>query len=59
MEMQIRPISIREANEYVEKYHRHHSKKTGCRFAICVCDQGGCMGLLFVPILSHEMRMMV
>lgn len=30
----VRPISIKEANEYVERLHRHHGKKVGCRFAI-------------------------
>lgn len=30
----IRPISIREANEYVELHHRHHGRRVGCRFAI-------------------------
>lgn len=39
--MTVRPISIREANEYVEKYHRHHGKKVGCRFAIGIFEGGG------------------
>ena len=34
----VRPISIREANEYVEKLHRHHGKKVGCRFALGCYD---------------------
>lgn len=37
--MVIRPISIKQANEYVEQHHRHHGKKTGCRFAIA-CYEG-------------------
>lgn len=37
----VRPISIAAANEYVELNHRHHGKKTGCRFAICCIDVGG------------------
>ena len=36
--LEIRPISIAKANAYVEQYHRHHGKKTGCRFAIAVYD---------------------
>lgn len=36
--LKVRPISIRHANEFVELYHRHHGKKTGCRFAIACCD---------------------
>ena len=36
--LKVRPISIREANEYVEAYHRHHSAKVGCRFALACYD---------------------
>ena len=36
MNLEIRPISIARANAYVEEHHRHHGKKTGCRFAIGV-----------------------
>ena len=37
----VRPISIRAANEYVEAHHRHHGKKTGCRFAVACFDMRG------------------
>lgn len=43
--MEVRPISIREANEYVELYHRHHGKKVGCRFAIGVYEKGKLHGV--------------
>lgn len=36
--LEIRPISIPHANEYVEMHHRHHGKKNGCRFAISVYE---------------------
>jgi hypothetical protein len=32
--LEIRPISIAQANAYVQLLHRHHGKKVGCRFAI-------------------------
>lgn len=38
--LRIAPISIRDANAFVEEHHRHHGKKTGCRFAIS-CVSGG------------------
>ena len=38
--LEIRPISIRAANAFVEQNHRHHGVKTGCRFAIA-CYEGG------------------
>ena len=41
MSLEIRPISIAKANDFVEALHRHHGKKTGCRFAIAVFDGGG------------------
>lgn len=34
--MEIRPISISKANNYVEQKHRHHSKTQGGKFAISV-----------------------
>ena len=37
--MKIVPISIHNANIFVEKHHRHHGKKTGCRFAIGLVDE--------------------
>lgn len=36
--LEIRPISIAAANAFVEKVHRHHGSKTGCRFAIAVYE---------------------
>ena len=36
--MVVRPISIHEANVFVEQHHRHHGIKKGCRFAIAVYD---------------------
>lgn len=35
----VRPISIHDANVFVEQYHRHHGTKTGCRFAIAVYEE--------------------
>lgn len=32
--MKIIPITLKEANAFIEKYHRHHSTVRGCRFAI-------------------------
>ena len=36
--LKVRPISIHEANIFVERFHRHHGKKVGCKFAIAVYD---------------------
>lgn len=34
MGLQIRPITLKEANAYVEKNHRHHKATVGCKFSI-------------------------
>ncbi len=38
MGIKVRPISIHDANVFVEQHHRHHGAKNGCRFAIAVYD---------------------
>lgn len=35
--LEIRPISLKAANRYVEKYHRHHKATAGHKFSICAC----------------------
>lgn len=32
--MKTKPVFLKEANEYVKKYHRHSAPVVGCRFAI-------------------------
>lgn len=32
--MEIIPITLKVANSYVNKFHRHHNATTGCKFAI-------------------------
>jgi hypothetical protein len=39
--LNIVPITLREANDYVNKYHRHHGAVVGCKFAIGLQDKGG------------------
>lgn len=39
MSLELRPISLTEANNFVDKYHRHHSKTWGCKFALA-CYEG-------------------
>lgn len=31
---EIRPITLKTANEYVNRYHRHHNGTVGCKFAV-------------------------
>lgn len=39
--MQIIPLTLKTANEYVNKYHRHHNGTVGCKFSIGVINDNG------------------
>lgn len=41
MGLYIVPMTLREANSFVVKYHRHHGSVVGCKFAIGVKDGSG------------------
>lgn len=42
--MDIRPITLKQANEYVNTYHRHHNGTVGCKFAIGLFDGNEMVG---------------
>lgn len=42
--MEIRPITLKEASEYVNLYHRHHNATVGCKFAIGCFDNERMVG---------------
>lgn len=37
----VTPITLREANAYVARVHRHHGPTRGCLFCIAVADEAG------------------
>lgn len=39
-EYKIIPITLKQANEYVTAYHRHHGAVVGCKFSIGLQDNG-------------------
>lgn len=54
--MRIRPISLREANEWVATNHRHHGPSTGHKFSISVRDEADViLGVAIVgrPVARH------
>ncbi len=56
MALSIKPITLRAANEYVSKYHRHHKQTTGHKFSIsCVNDDGETCGVAICgrPVSRH------
>lgn len=36
--LQIRPITFKQASEYINKYHRHHRSTAGCKFCLSVFE---------------------
>ncbi len=47
----LHPITLREANAFVERWHRHHGPARGCKFCIAVADRkvgGRCCGVIIV-----------
>jgi hypothetical protein len=39
--LQVVPISLAEANAFVEQHHRHHGKVVGHKYSIAVADPSG------------------
>jgi hypothetical protein len=42
---EIRPLTLKEANAFVEKHHRHHGGTVGCKFSIGLFESGDLMGV--------------
>lgn len=41
MSLQIVPMTLREANEFVWQHHRTHDPVPGCKFCLAVADESG------------------
>lgn len=48
MTLELQPISLAEANEFVRKHHRHHGKVQGHKFSIAVNDGERVVGVVVV-----------
>ena len=55
--MRICPISIREANEYVAKWHRHNRPVRIARFAVAVRDESKICGVAIVTLPTARLLM--
>ena len=42
------PISLKEANVFVERYHRHHKPVTGHKFSLAAAVDGVIVGVAIV-----------
>lgn len=57
MRLTVVPVSLAEANAFVEAHHRHHRKVVGHKFSIGVVDESGEMrGIAIVgrPVSRHR-----
>lgn len=48
MKLQITPITLAEANAFIEHHHRHHGPVTGHKFSIAASDKIGVRGVVIV-----------
>lgn len=46
--MNIVPINLDEANEFVRRHHRHHKPVPGCKFSVAVEADGEIVGVAIV-----------
>jgi hypothetical protein len=46
--LELTPITLKEANAYVERLHRHHRPVPGAKFCIAVSDNEGVCGVVIV-----------
>ena len=44
--MKIRPCTLKQANEYVATFHRHHKPCTGHRFSLALFNEGHLIGVV-------------
>lgn len=51
----IAPCTLQEANDYVQKWHRHHGRVIGARFSLAVRDADRIRGVAIVgrPVARH------
>lgn len=54
--MEKMPISLREANSFVETHHRHHGPVVGHKFSIAAIKSGTVVGVVIVgrPVSRHR-----
>jgi hypothetical protein len=45
MTLQIVPVTLAQANEFIVQHHRHHGKVLGCRFCLGVAQDGQLVGV--------------
>ena len=46
--LELVPVTLREANGFVQQYHRHHKQVAGHKFSIGVAQDGKLVGVASV-----------
>ena len=46
--MNVRPCTLKQANEYVKLFHRHSKRVVGCKFSICAYKNNKLVGVAIV-----------
>ena len=42
--MEIKPITFKQASEFINKYHRHHNATVGCKFCVGLYEENTLIG---------------
>lgn len=55
MKLELVPVTLKEANAYVERNHRHHGKAVGHKFSVGLSDGEKIVGVAIVgrPVSRH------
>ena len=48
MSLVLTPITLREANAFVEQHHRHHGPSRGCIACVGVAEDGAVRGVAII-----------
>lgn len=57
MPLEIVPVTLDEANEFVRRFHRHHPPVHRCKFSMAVAPRGG--GICGVAIVGRPVSRMM
>ncbi len=52
--LELVPVSLKEANAFVEQYHRHHKPVTGHKFSVAAAVEGKIVGVAIVGRPERE-----
>ena len=53
--LELQPVSLKDANAFVNEHHRHHSATVGHKFSVAVNDGVSIVGVAIIgrPVARH------